>query len=731
MPQTMKFKIKINMNKILTVSTLLMLALTSCKSFKEVVLKDKQQWKWNGLNLTEEVLRQPGFPENNTMAIFLNDQTINNSIKGFDQTEIISNKLKSWGIKVINAKTSSENGITFVTLQTVITNSKRRRKLGIDLIGQLNFSGVTRVKKDSTIVLHCQIVPLSIVPNIKYNNVFLRLNATKRLIADLATIYLESQEQLDFEIPLTEELNISLRDFFDNDKVERIPTDDEKGFIELKHEIADIKIKKFLNLNPPAFVKNGVWLSFSLSNTPMKDSIMPIKSPPFLGNNLSVLNAQISDRINQLIDSENLTKNANFIWLNKNIFEETLAEINALEKTYRTIKITSTKTDGYITKQTKKNDILGEAEASVRLTDHKSISSTINIEQINLNWLPNNGFNFSYKGNIKAHANVHVHVDPFIGGGIGADFGITGTSDQTINGMVQITQGNLHGKQSVYLSPNIDCINISVKGLTDDAFKFDYGWTKIPSLGATIPFQFGDLKLPKVPILTSIPLYVVQNRIDTIIVKKGIVIKDTIILMKPFRYLVLTNTPDSVSINNKGMALNFHSEIEFSNDSNLIVSINEEQKRFKEAVKAEKGKKPDCPEKNKLLIHLGDLEIGPNNELVKWISKFYGDVVNGPGENNDLVKILDNIGNIFNDATKIDEGTLLALKELSELSGKVFGKENDITQNIQRLTNEVEKWRATPGKAIGDVPKNLLKEGKKAFNSLKEEAKKRWKKPFG
>ncbi len=81
---------------------------------------------------------------------------------------------------------------------------------------------------------------------------------------------------------------------------------------------------------------------------------------------------------------------------------------------------------------------------------------------------------------------------------------------------------------------------------------------------------------------------------------------------------------------------------------------------------------------------LGPLEFGPNNEIIKFVRNAWNDIIKGPGLNNELVKLLNSVGETFHKAVKnvekdITTGTLGEGNEVVKLRNKIIPKDDNGT----------------------------------------------------
>ena len=226
-------------------------------------------------------------------------------------------------------------------------------------------------RSDTSIIIKYELLPLVISPHIKVFGLSASSKIAAKTIADLATLWLHSEEKLSFEIKIPNKIESSLSSFFPTNDIKRIAVnkDNKDWYLDLEYKMSDIKITRFLSLNPPAFIKTGIWLSFNIENEPRKYEAIPSQIPPMLGFQLSELNAIIDERVNKYVEEFHLSKPNNYLWINKNVIASLFNDLSLLKSEDRQVTLRSVKKSGYVLKKEWNHGIIGKGELSARFED--------------------------------------------------------------------------------------------------------------------------------------------------------------------------------------------------------------------------------------------------------------------------------------------------------------------------------------------------------------------------
>jgi hypothetical protein len=105
-----------------------------------------------------------------------------------------------------------------------------------------------------------------------------------------------------------------------------------------------------------------------------------------------------------------------------------------------------------------------------------------------------------------AQANLHVHGDPSIGGGVGTSIGVNGGGSGAGAGSINFVHAVLDGAPVLAAVADYECRDITVEARTDGKFKIDWGWAKVPTVGFRQKFLIDLSSVKPTVLLDALPL---------------------------------------------------------------------------------------------------------------------------------------------------------------------------------------------------------------------------------
>lgn len=271
----------------------------------------------------------------------------------------------------------------------------------------------------------------------------------------------------------------------------------------------------------------------------------------------------------------------------------------------------------------------------------------------------------------RAEGSLHAHFDPLIGGGAGTSVGMEGTTGgvQTIGvelrSRIQSSDG---GHRAALLAVQPSCNRLELIATTDGRMKFDVGWMSMPRVGARLFVPVGAEAVEPVLVMASEPLYLYwQEPIQV----SGNEASGGWWLTMPKLASVLTVSPSEFALQDGQMRAAIDVAVRHvpsSSDAEaraaaraaLAVEEAEASSAAREATAKlldEAREESRCKDANVgMRVLLGDVEFGPNNEIVKFFRNAWNDITKGLGPNNEIVKFLDGAGETFHQVDAIHLG---------------------------------------------------------------------------
>ncbi|MBV7270662.1 hypothetical protein [Winogradskyella luteola] len=706
--------------KRLVITLLIALCLISCKGIEEFVFKERELAKWESLNLSLLTINKSGFPYSEDLSFFLSNEAISESISTLKGTNLKYRKhgyFENWKINIADVELISEDGFMSALIRLEAFNSKGKKKASLELLSQVTVSKIAKNDKGDSDMVELKLIPLHLKPKAFFLGLKIGLSKKRsQQLADLITYI--NNEPISTSILIGNSTDQSF-ELVENNKTERVYSDKEENwYYDLKYNTQEKVFKKYISLNSPLFSSKGILLSARYTDKPESSAIMPPIKPDVTASELKNLNKKLSNNLKNLVANLDVSFEYSFIYINKKIFQDYIGLIGSkqhsqVDNKITSVNINSTKVNGYLAQKYSSNEILGLVGLYVHLTKDDAITGQIRINDLNQQWVVDEGI----AANLNVSANISASIRAFIGprvmGGVdmaGITVKLDGSTDKTVNTKFKFSYENINNRNFLLLKPDISCAAIDLKVETDGKWAWKSGWTKVPKIGITFQQLIGNDFIEPVAILSD---YRSVSQADFDNTSEDFEIE------LDYDYLVYTIKPKDLDVSKEGLFISFNPSILKTNDISLIDTIEKEQTDYSKLIaNYYSGNKKSCPDSDRVKVHLGDLEFGPNNEIIKFITNGWNDIVNGPGDNNDIVKMLDKLGGIINETTIIDDVSVDAMKEITRFAEKTMGKNNETTKVLNSVSKEMEKIKNNPGKALGETPSNVINEGKKAVKKV-------------
>lgn len=414
-----------------------------------------------------------------------------------------------------------------------------------------------------------------------------------------------------------------------------------------------------LKVIPPIIADKNLWVLATLQEPSPSQTQPPSKISP------EELNRLIS-RIEMLTKNFPKTTGDVLVKINRSAINKAVGEFNGLPQEYRRVTAQLISREGHIAKEMDHDDVLGQGGYYANFQGNDSARGKIDISELTATW-NDSGLTLSTGASIEAHADIKMHIDPYIGGGFPVSFRINGKSHIPINIALKSVLVEQEGmKHTAFIGATIECRRFPITLLGGGEIKF----------GVTVHELIGD-KQPEPSILLSsrdIHLLKILSYSD-----------DGEFLHSEYwseTYFI----PVSVTANESGYSVtaNISTKLhEGSMPSSLGDKDSGEVQSLMEAWQKESQGR--CPAKDGIIVHFAGQDFGPNNEIVKII-KGLGDAANKTGENIQIT--IDRIDTVLKDPSKTPEVIGDALEDIGESTGKAF---QDAAQAVDKAAKEVGK----------------------------------------
>lgn len=390
-----------------------------------------------------------------------------------------------------------------------------------------------------------------------------------------------------------------------------------------------------------------------------------------------------------------------------NALAELANKIHDLPPEQRTANIAMTGHHGNIYVKEWRDNLLGTAGIHIA-PQNDNATGTLTIDPL-LQWDESGAFNVKCAYFVSLNADIHIHVDPLIGGGVGTSVGCIGAvGGNPITGrLAPVISTNSNRRSLLALKAVFDdnqLLGVSAK--TDGTAKGKFITVKVPSVGIRASIPVPQEILPVIPLITSKPRLLPTMKSITLTEQTKLTLR-----LKPEApanpantkqpYLVVTPKNDPF-LGKSGILIGF--------DIKVVEMTAEESQKATAEVSAMLH---DMHHAEKLQI--GDLrvtvdgfEFGPNNDIIKLAAE--------------LVKVAKQVAEAVNGAIKELDETKANLERTAETAWKDTTRET--ARAAQNVARETDRAISNVEKQVGRSARDVEREASiAAENTAKAAAK--------
>jgi hypothetical protein len=488
---------------------------------------------------------------------------------------------------------------------------------------------------------------------------------------------------LQFDLPLPDKPVVELG----KTRMERIPVRKPYGenWVDLVATIPPGKVQDEMSFSHPVFVDGGVWLG-AQRRAGGQATLEPVARGARTDGQLD---AEIKDLRTKLAQVKGPAMGSGdlAIWLNGNTFGALLQRVSALPPAQRTATINSSGYQGRLADKEWSDKILGKGGAFAEFNKPDAVQASVLLDAVGATWQARSGLALTARAKLTSKTDIHVHVDPLIGGGVGTSVGMVGDADVQASGRLEIATLAIGNRTVLVLVPKMECRVTTVAMKTDGKVAGSWGWTNVPAIGARVETPALNSMLSAQVLLSDAP-NVVRGRTDKdepLPVKIG---TDLFRVTPAWKSAQLAIRPLAASAEEEGFLIAAAVDVSSSQERDEAAKARKDAEEKLKRDVADMLKPAECSGETSIAVTLGDIEIGPNNEIVKFLRNSWNDITKGPGKNNEVVKILKAATDaIIAAGQPLDEATKAVLNEVNALGGKTFGENSEATKAINLATS--------------------------------------------
>jgi hypothetical protein len=589
-------------------------------------------------------------------GLFLGHRVLQRALASIDSTRIEYRgdiaPLRGLSLSIKDMKLTGD-AVPEVSLTVEAALGKTSVSLGLSAYVSLS-SVEAPAEKGAPSLAVIRILPVSVDPKLTLDG---KVHAPDKLWSaaalDLANALIQPK-LLEFRVPIARDFDIT----FPKDADDTMEVKETGGKVNYHVNYPDGGIKGSVWYSGPVLTASGFWMFGFLDSA---GALQSFKAPDIWYYDLPQRIAELSARVGTSLQPlERAGPDHLAFHVGSGLFANLSGFLDTLKPEQRVIGVTTVSASGLLHNDEWRDNILGRGGITAKLDPADSGRLDIGFRPPQLAW-QNDSMRLDLAFGARFKGDFEVHVDPFIGGGIGVPVHLEGDAGGAVgvNGIVQLL--NRNGARALQFVPSVACATIPVD--INGGIGFDKGWVSIGGLGLRILYPVGNKQPDKMAILDNRPTFLDLKSLA------ADASTDDWELKTRYRALVVRAVPAEAIRSADGFlgtaTLGLLQVPAGTDDATtqMLKQIVESEEDHISRVVAESLPTPDNPacdgEKHMRLLVLG-FEIGPNNELVKF-AEALGEALADAGEA---------LKQLHKDATKAAED---ALNGIGHEIANVFG----------------------------------------------------------
>jgi hypothetical protein len=600
-------------------------------------------------------------------------------------------------VMVDSMSVSPEAGRMAVTLDVTAKSTERGLTAGLRVDGFIYFAGITEEHNPSDNApinaANFKFLPVSLAPHLQYG--FLSLRARKFVNGMItAGVFSLLFDRLAWKIAYRPSLAFS---YDSSSAITQHFGQDNSGTLVLRVTPSPLHFQRWLKILAPVFTTHGVLLAASLDQAYQPPALIPPPvSRPGTPQDVDATENQVETKAAAL--GGYFSKNV-AVTLGRSALDTLSGQLAAVLDGF-TIAARGQSFSGRLFDKPWRDKILGDGGFFAEVRDASRIEATAKFAKPSATLDPSVGPRLVLPVGVSFDAPLHVHVDPLIGGGVGTTIGIKGAANTTLTAWMGTTKFVFEGQPIALAGPVMTCALINIDAKSDGKFTLGTGWATVPQIGA----KFGQLigQSPLAPTIVAGPPINMAILAPTPRAERASV--DLVVLQGLFATITLDDF--SADVTSQGYRLSTSFKITLASQS-LPQPTDDYRNRLRTAAADfwSASMRQPCPDVPAIRIEVGDIEIGPNGEILKFLKNAWNDITKGPGKNNEVVKLL---GRIQAAAGSYDDATKKLASDLGAMAQAAFPHDSAVGHAAGEAVKSVTKATTNPVGAVRDFGHQLL-----------------------
>jgi hypothetical protein len=622
---------------------------------KQVTLKNRLEAQWQSLDVTSRSIDGHEKPQDWLASVFIGSsplKTIARQIEGYKLEYIPTNQWLSGTIITVKS-VSIEPELGYALAKVLMVARKDDIELQMRLTGSISYRGAEPIPngKPGDMSAKFRIEPLELEPTARLGRVQFGLDELwTKLAPDIVTA-LAQPEAFEFSVPINNKFKFDIG--VDIKGAKEVVNKNTGATITYDATLPTSTLAQTLSFSSPVFLPEGIWIMARQSDG--DQNIVRPATPPAQSELASAVKA-LAEEVRHKTSEFTADPKTLSIWFSPTLLTMVASKLSELSDAARTFTIQTTAREGRLAEAKWRDDLLGDGGAYAELVDGNSGTVTLQLGKPTVTW-ESESLRMALPLDATMKANIHFHFDPVIGGGMGTSAGIEGKGSGTVNVVTQtkIIEGP-DGLKVAAMNSRLSCDALKASATTDGVLKIDMGWISVPKVGAKVVMPLGRSQIGMVSLFDNRPLFLVSSaddpRVEIDLVKRDERIKkNPWAKIPPTAGLAVRLIPESITADASGMHTSVSMELtslEFGNTQEEIdrarVAVLEQAKVVAERVAIllkQQTPVEECKGDAEVAIILGPIELGPQNDIVKFAKNAWNDMTHGGGPNNDLRKAVE------------------------------------------------------------------------------------------
>ena len=630
--------------------------------YDELVLRDRFEARWQAVRATRDALAQRTDGGQQGFLLGLSDSAIAAVLEGVEGT-VLERKgdglLQGTTVRITDL--TLQSGMGALEVEFAMTAEKGPVALDLDGRGSILVSSIAYLIDDegeAVAELMLRIEPSRISPQAGIGSLSLPARGLwQTVFPELATALLDPAL---FEVPVEVPAQFSYEMGMDSN--ESVVVDEEQdSAIDYRITMRETEIVVFADYEPPIYIDGAIWLAgrpvASFPNGTKFDQ-------PAADRPVSELRAEIDDMQTEIggflessgiPDLSGVAGGVGFV-IGHGVVDHAVARLADLSDAERTITIAMTGTRGDLYRRDWRDRLLGRGGIRAYAVCPDCAGATIEIgrpvfdirgPELKL-WVPIF---------VNADLGLRLSIDPLVGGGASTSVGLEGSLSGRRVGVTATTRrvSTANSGALAIIDWRGSCSRVDTRLTTDGRLSWNVGWMSVPRAGAKVVFSAGGFAARPVVVLDETPTLVALPR-PRPLAEEGpgsdwelqpawsaftaftqpltLDIRDKAIVGVA-RLVVLPHDRPGSEEGIDRLMEDLERRVEVRSET--ISATTEKMLEFLRDTSS-------CPEGPEFTALIGNVEIGPNNEIVKFLNNLPSDVWDGPGEDSEVCRLITRLG---------------------------------------------------------------------------------------